>query len=537
MTGEIPLNTMSETVPQDRFELLYRIGQSINSSLDQEVVFERLMDEIVAFSNAERGFILGLEESEAPDQNLALQCRAARNLEKQSIESEDFKVSRSIIREVLKDQEPQLTVDATSDERFSQSPSIELYGIRSVMCVPICHRSQLLGVIYVDSLAAKSAFDYDTLETLVAVANMAAMALENARLFSELRSEMMRNLVMKNYQWAILHSVESGILSVDHHYRVTTLNRAAGEILGLSSSQAKGSFLGQLLAPSASQQLLEAIRLVLEQRQSRRRQLLEFELEGRGHRHLDISVSPLREPGSSAVGATVIITDRTAELMAEQKRQQVQDLFGKLVSREVMEELVRQPVRALGGKRQRVTILLADINRFSSTCERLSPGQIITMLNRYFSAVNEVIFAHRGMIKQFAGDEVMVLFGAPAESDDHAAQAVLTAQGIVAKLQKLARSDPQESEGFYDVKIGIHTGDVVVGHVGSSERFEYAAVGDSVNLASRIMGLNKRLGTTVLMSEATAVEARAALPELRLQAEGLHKVRGRTQEVPIFSLL
>ncbi|MCA9796890.1 MAG: PAS domain-containing protein, partial [Candidatus Eremiobacteraeota bacterium] len=430
----------------------------------------------------------------------------------------------------------QLTIDAGSDDRFAASRSVQLYGIRSVMCVPLKYRDKLTGVIYVDSLVSHSNFDYEALDTLSAIANVAALALENARLFADLKAKMMQNLVMKNYQWAILHSVHSGILAVDPELNVTTINRAAQQILDLPSTEARGRALRELLPVEAADVLLGMVRPILEQRESLVRREVNFSLGGRGRIYLEVSVSPLREPGSDTTGATLILEDRTEQHRAEQARQQVQDLFGRLVSREVMEELLKEPVLELGGKRMQVTILLADINNFSSTCERFSPGQIIEMLNRYFSEVNEVIFRHRGMIKQFAGDEVLVLFGAPNESDDHAVMAVRTAIGIVERLNELVAQESSLGAGFYDVKVGVHTGEVVVGHVGSMERFEYAAVGDSVNLASRIMGLNKALGTKLLVSQATMDAARSHLPGLKFLHRGSHAVKGRSQEVDVYEV-
>ncbi|MCA9792272.1 MAG: sigma-54-dependent Fis family transcriptional regulator, partial [Candidatus Eremiobacteraeota bacterium] len=103
---------------QDRFELLYRIGQEINSTLELESVFGRVMDQVITYTGAERGFLLMLDEAGDEDE-LGLHCKAARNLEKQTIESEEFKVSRSVVREVLKGHEPQLTIDAGSDDRFA----------------------------------------------------------------------------------------------------------------------------------------------------------------------------------------------------------------------------------------------------------------------------------------------------------------------------------------------------------------------------------------------------------------------------------
>ncbi len=217
----------------------------------------------------------------------------------------------------------------------------------------------------------------------------------------------------------------------------------------------------------------------------------------------------------------------------EQSRRQLKRIFGRFVSPQVMQTLLKQPANlAVGGRRARITVLFCDINNFTPTCEGRPPEEVITMLNRFFQAMVEVIFAHGGTVKQFAGDEIMVLYGAPDPVEDHAARAVRTALAMVARLKQM-REQSSES-GFYEVKIGIHTGDVVVGNVGSEERSEYAAVGDPVNLAARIESLAKSLGAVILVSDVTRHEA--ALEQLGWRSLGLHHFKGKQQEMQVWEV-
>jgi len=220
----------------------------------------------------------------------------------------------------------------------------------------------------------------------------------------------------------------------------------------------------------------------------------------------------------------------------DRARQQIRSLFGRYVSEPVMRELTRNPASlALGGTRRRVTVLFSDINDFTPTCERHTPEEVLAMLNAYFEEMVEIVFRHQGTVKQFVGDEIMVIFGAPEVQSDHAARAVRTAVEMTRRLEELDRNS-QGRPGFYKVKIGIHTGDVVVGNVGARARTEYAAVGDDVNLAARIEGLAGRLEVPLLVSAATRAECQADLPGLDWVSRGVHPFKGKTARIEVFEV-
>ncbi len=224
-------------------------------------------------------------------------------------------------------------------------------------------------------------------------------------------------------------------------------------------------------------------------------------------------------------------------LTIERARKHIKAVLGRFVSPQVMTELLSDPSRlALGGSRRRITVLFADINGFTSLSESKTPEEVIVMLNDFFQEMVAIIFAHGGTIKQFVGDEIMVIFGAPEPQQDHALRAVKTAQKMRDRLRELKDSREPES-GFYEVKIGIHTGEVVVGNVGSEQRSEYAAVGDNVNLAARIMGLAGLLEEVILISDETRMDASKFLEyETRLESLGVHSFKGRKEQMEVFAV-
>lgn len=160
-----------------RLELLYRISQTINSSLDLDVVMETLMDEVISATRAERGFLMLLNEAGK------LEFRTARGMDQRAIEESDFKISRSIVERVAAEASPLLTSNAQLDQRFEARESVKLYGLRSVLCVPIIQKNQTLGVIFVDNRFQNGIFSQNDLELLTSIASSAGIAIDNARLY------------------------------------------------------------------------------------------------------------------------------------------------------------------------------------------------------------------------------------------------------------------------------------------------------------------------------------------------------------------
>jgi phosphoserine phosphatase RsbU/P len=167
--------------PVDRFALLYNLSQTLNSSLDLNEVLNRVMDEVIAATQAERGFVMLKEDSEAGD--LRLVFRAARGMDQKTIEDPEFQISRSIVEKTARSGEAVLTSDAQADERFSLRQSIMVLGLRSILCTPLKHKEKVIGVIYVDNRLQAGIFTNDDLELLTAIASTAAIAVENARLY------------------------------------------------------------------------------------------------------------------------------------------------------------------------------------------------------------------------------------------------------------------------------------------------------------------------------------------------------------------
>ena len=243
-------------------------------------------------------------------------------------------------------------------------------------------------------------------------------------------------------------------------------------------------------------------------------------------------IAPLFGLGLGWLGGNLL---RALEKAREERR--IRHLFGRYVSPAVMQVLLKDPAQATLGAvgKRRITVFFSDINGFSTHCEKKSPEAIMEMLNQYFECMNSLIFKHGGTIKQFVGDEIMALYGAPLEHPNPEVAAVQTAVEMVRELTRRHQQDPQEERGFYLIKVGIHSGEVILGNVGSEERTEYAAVGDDVNLGSRIMGLTKGLQADILISQEVYLKVQH-LENVEFIPKGAHPVKGRVEPIEIYEV-
>ena len=186
-----------------------------------------------------------------------------------------------------------------------------------------------------------------------------------------------------------------------------------------------------------------------------------------------------------------------------EEREHVKDTFGRFVSRDVADAVLAGRV-PLEGERREVSILFQDIRGFTALSQQLDPATLLRVLNRFFTEVVSAVEAEGGVVKQFTGDGVMALFGAPQAREDHAERAVRAALGIVKRLVDLNVLLSEQDLPQLAIGVGIHTGEVVAGLIGPDERVEYGVVGEAVNLASRVEALTKEVTATILVSRDVA---------------------------------
>jgi adenylate cyclase len=227
----------------------------------------------------------------------------------------------------------------------------------------------------------------------------------------------------------------------------------------------------------------------------------------------------------------------TAYSYATEGRQKlyIRRMFGQYMSETVISHLLAHPEKLkLGGERRRVTLFFSDLAGFTTISERLDAETVVALLNDYLSAMTEIILEEEGTVDKFEGDAIMALWGAPLDQEDQAQRACRAALRQQAKLSELNRRFAGLDLPPLKMRIGLNTGDAIVGNLGSARRFDYTVIGDTVNLASRLEGLNKFYGTGIMASEATATECGEAVAFRELD---LVAVKGKEQPVRVFEVV
>ena len=234
-----------------------------------------------------------------------------------------------------------------------------------------------------------------------------------------------------------------------------------------------------------------------------------------------------------AVNYLVIISYRF--FFEERQKRKVRAAFTQYVSPGVIAQVLQRPeLLRLGGEEKELTAMFCDIRGFTTLSEGLSPTALVELLNEYLSAMTDVIFETWGTLDKYIGDAIMAFWGAPYPQTDHAVRACRAAFEMLGVLNKLQAKWEAQGRPRIDIGVGINTGLMVVGNMGSAKRFNFTIMGDDVNLASRLEGTNKQFGTRVIISEATYLEVHEHFIARELD---LIRVKGKTKPVKIFELL
>lgn len=497
---------------------LANIGQVINSSLELDEVLTIVMDHIVRLTKAERGFLM------LRDDKGEMAIRMGRNWEMESVNSSELTVSRSVVARVIESGEPIITTNAQEDQRFLGQESIVAFNLRSILCVPLKVKNDLIGVIYADNRIRTGIFADSERNLLVAFANQAAVALDNARLFSSLKRTLEEVTGLKNLMDNIFASIASGVITADIQNQITLTNRAAENILGYPSNDIIGHHLDETLA-SVSKELEPHLTEVRETDKA----ITDLEISHisptRGSVDWRFNLSPLKDAGQKTQGVAIVLDDLTERKKLEAQRR----LFERMVSPAVIEQLDPNSLQ-LGGKRTDITTLFADIRGFTSFSENLEPVQLVKILNRYLAAMADAVLAQEGTVDKFMGDAIMAWYNAPIPQPDHTLRAIKTALIIRDSVENLYKELPPEAHLAFGV--GIHFGEAVLGLIGTEKRLEYTAISDSVNTAKRIQENSAK--NQILISK-TAYDR--VKDEVKVKFHAELTVKGKSHPLEVYEVL
>ena len=238
-------------------------------------------------------------------------------------------------------------------------------------------------------------------------------------------------------------------------------------------------------------------------------------------------------PAMTLTGNVLLVSLYRA-LVEEKEKRKVRTAFGQYLSPEVIRRLLVNP-RLVDPKKTDITVMFSDIRGFTSISEKLDAQELALFLNQYLSDMTRIVFSHHGTLDKYIGDAVMAFWGAPFEEQGHAARACTAALEMMKRVRELQKQWEEQGKPSLEIGIGLNTGVASVGNMGSALRYGYTALGDAVNLSSRLEGLNKDYGTHIIANETTYQAAKNdgfVFRELDLM-----RVKGKLQPVTIYQLM
>ena len=495
------LTTSISHLKQERNEqqTLYDIARTLNSTLVFDEVLRLVMDRVIKFVGAERGSVTLVN----PDTG-KLDFAIARDKNIQPMAESVFAtapISRNTVKRVIRTREPVLTDDTQSDDALKAQESILAYGIRSIMCAPLVVRGDCIGAVYVDSRLTAKVFEPKHRELLLAFCNQAAIAIDNARLFQRVNQD-------KQYMDNIFGSIANGVITTNSEGIVKTFNLAASNILCLPNDRVINKHYKEAFKTLPQVGLAEMFgdAYLKHDHGTLINRPVECSIPGReddGVVYLNCYVTSLRETdGDSAhIGMALVITDQTELKRSKARTKEIRKIFEKYVHPKVVEELIENPRSLkLGGETKEISVVFADIRGFTRLSERMSPEEVMNLLNRYHTIMCDAIWEEEGTLTSFQGDALMAIFNAPLLQKRHALHAVRAAWKMRIAVMEYQRSLPQEAHISFG--IGVNTGLATVGNVGAPQRLQnYTAIGDVVNVASRLQ--SNAIDNNILLNDTT----------------------------------
>jgi len=326
----------------------------------------------------------------------------------------------------------------------------------------------------------------------------------------------------------IFASIETGVVTTDLDRKITLFNRAAEQILGIPMEEVLGQPLSELI-PSLVTDLNGLVVSALESGIPVHIAEIVRLIPARGELSLRVSCSPMLDAYQKARGVTIFFEDLTERRHLEAEQERIRQTFGRVVAPRVRDRLLADPRNLrLDGTQQIVTILFADLSGFTAYSEKIEPEIVFKVLNSYLSLAADAVLAEEGTLDKFMGDAVLAIWNSPDEQADHALRAVRAAYNILRRSVEAHAGlpDPLHHLTF---RVGIATGPAIIGNVGTSDLFNYTAIGDTVNLA-------QRLQTTAERGEILMLKATYDIVQNAVRAEPLEplSVRGREQPVQVY---
>ena len=495
----------------DDLRQLLDVNLAITSEMQLEALLTRIVSVTTKIIHADRSSLLIHDASSHELRSIVAEGVTARELR--------FPADEGLAGHALRTGETVNVLDAYRDPRFTKSmDELTGYRTRSILTVPVTARDgRRIGVMQALNRSRPGPFDGDDVARMSAFAAQAAIAIDNATLFKEV-------VASRNYNESILRSMSNGVITVDQDGLITTFNAAACDLIGVTAEQVRGANLRnfiELKNPWVVPEI-DAVNAT-----GQPKTLLDIDVCNARDEMLsaNVSIVPLMSEAEQ-VGLLILIDD-----ISQGKR--LEGAMRRFMTQKVVDQVLGRRDELLFGTACQASVLFADIRNFTSLAESLEPRATVDMLNEVFTELYEAVSDADGVLDKYIGDAVMAVYGAPLSSGRDAANAVASAIRMQEMIAAINQSRALRNLPDLRLGVGIASGEVVAGTIGSPKRMDYTVIGDSVNLAARLEDATKFYQSGIIICEATA----AANSEIAMRELDLIRVRGRQRPARIYEVL
>jgi adenylate cyclase len=374
----------------------------------------------------------------------------------------------------------------------------------------------------------RASFNRGDQEFMQAFNIQAGVALQNAKLFETVRQQ-------EQMQRDILRSLTNGVISTDKNGMIIAANESAKALLGLNDDEPiEGKSVRDLVLMEKGD-FLKWFDMALQARDEKSRQQYYPDqtlqpVVGAEQHSVNISINTIVDTNDrdKVSGALVVMDD-----ISDEKR--LKSTMYRYMTQELAEQLMENPdAMKMGGDRKDVSVLFSDIRSYTTLTETLAAEEVVEMLNEYFEQMVDAVFTYKGTLDKYIGDAIMAVFGSPLPLDNHQWMALQTAIEMRSRLLEFNFKREENNQVPIRIGIGINSDTVISGNIGSSKRMEFTAIGDGVNLGSRLEGASKQYGTDIIISESTY---RPCCDRIWARELDYIKVKGKTKPVSIYELV
>jgi len=493
---------------KNNFSTLLEVFAMVSSELDLDNLIQLIMIKAAEITKADRSSLFFMDE-----ETDELWSKYAKGLETKTV-----RTKKGIVGLVAKNKKPYIVNEPYKHPSFDASIDRKTgYKTKSILGVPIFSScNKVLGVVQVIN-KIDGTFEPGDLSILEGFAIQIRIAIENAQLFDEING-------MKNYLNTLVENLDNGIVTIDKSQTIQTINNSFYKMFDLG--------VDQNLSNQKLENLEDHLKSILQYSKwttETGKKHYEYGIEYRTGKSkkvtTNLSILPMHDATGEIVGAVNVFQDVT-------KEKRIRANLGRYIPQHLVNEVMnKEDLSILKSKSRKCTILFSDIRNFTKLTEQLGATQIVELLNMYFNSMVTSIHHHNGILDKFIGDAVMAVFGVPYTNTGDPNNAVKCALEMFKLLEEL--NTEKNGEVNLNIGIGISTGNVISGNIGSEKRFEYTVIGDPVNLAARLENETKKYNVKILICEDTYLNISDNFYCREIDSV---LIRGKQDEVKIYSV-